>query len=162
MKLPMGTSIRRIFKSDSAKVPVGIDEDHKTDSARKKPWREVLPETLKYEQVFGSELQRINPNLVHAQDIHLLSVAAKHVEYRKQQGSTCGLIYDAHEYIRGLGSIDPQRRDAFGVICCRWLSRDETGQIAVQFRGGTPREKNRSGDSNRNCGPAEATILAHH
>ncbi len=116
MKLPMGTSIRRIFKSDSTKVPVVIDENHKTDPASKKPWREVLPETMKYEQVFGSELQRINPDLVHAQDIHLLSVAAKHVEDRKQQGSTCGLIYDAHEYIRGLGSIDPQRRDAYADL----------------------------------------------
>ncbi len=116
MKFPMGTSIRRLFKSNSALAPVVTDENHTTISTSKKSWREVLPETMKYEQVFGSELQRITPDLVHAQDIHLLSVAAKHVEYRNQQASTCALIYDAHEYIRGLGSIDPQRRDAYADL----------------------------------------------
>ena len=126
MKLPMGTSIRRLLKSNSAKAPVVIDENHKTDPTSKKSWREVLPETLKYEQVFGSELQRMNPDLVHAQDIHLLSVAAKHVEYRSQQGSTCGLIYDAHEYIRGLGSIDPQRRDAYADLESEFIARADS------------------------------------
>jgi glycosyltransferase involved in cell wall biosynthesis len=126
MKLPMGTSIRRLLKSKAAKAPVVIDKDHKTGPASKKSWREVLPETLKYEQVFGSELQRINPDLVHAQDIHLLSVAAKHVEYRIQQGSTCGLIYDAHEYIRGLGSIDPQRRDAYADLESEFIVRADS------------------------------------
>jgi glycosyltransferase involved in cell wall biosynthesis len=71
---------------------------------------------MKYEQVFGTELKRINPDLVHAQDIHLLSVAAEYVEDRKQHNSPCALIYDAHEYIRGLGSIDPQRRDAYADL----------------------------------------------
>lgn len=123
MKLPMGASIRRLLKSKTEQKPAVVEPTQVTVPSNKKSWREVLPETLKYEQVFGSELQRISPDLVHAQDIHLLSVAAKYVEIRKQQGGSCALIYDAHEYIRGLGSIDPQRRDAYADLESEFIGR---------------------------------------
>jgi glycosyltransferase involved in cell wall biosynthesis len=116
MKLPMGSSIRRIFKSTSKKTDVVVDSNHSSSQVSKKSWREVLPETMKYEQAFGSELKNLSPGLVHAQDIHLLSVAANYVEARNHHDRTCALIYDAHEYIRGLGSIDPQRRDAYAEL----------------------------------------------
>ena len=115
LKLPMGSSIRRLFKSTSKKVAV-VDSNHSTSQVSNKSWREVLPETMKYEQAFGSELKNLSPDLVHAQDIHLLGVAANYVEARNQHDRSCALIYDAHEYIRGLGSIDPQRRDAYAEL----------------------------------------------
>ena len=126
MKLPMGSSIRRLFKSKPEQKPAVVEPTQVTVPSNKKSWREVLPETLKYEQVFGSELQRISPDLVHAQDIHLLSVAAKYVEIRMQQGGSCALIYDAHEYIRGLGSIDPRRRDAYADLESEFIVRADS------------------------------------
>ena len=122
MKLPMGSSIRRLFKSTSKKADV-VDSNHSTSQVSKKSWREVLPETMKYEQAFGSELKNLSPGLVHAQDIHLLCVAANYVEARNQHDRTCALIYDAHEYIRGLGSIDPQRRDAYAELESEFISQ---------------------------------------
>ncbi len=117
MKLPMSTSVRKLFRPTSNQPKVVIDKNQAASSVIKKPWREVLPETMKYEQVFGSELQRISPDLVHAQDVHLLSVASNYKQsMMMKQGKKVSLIYDAHEYIRGLGSIDPQRRDAYAEI----------------------------------------------
>ena len=116
MKLPMGTSIRKLLKSKPEPKSTSVTATPVVTPPNKKTWREVLPDTSKYEQIFGAELQRISPDLVHAQDIHLLSVAAKYVENQKQHGESCALIYDAHEYIRGLGSIDPQRRDAYADL----------------------------------------------
>jgi len=116
MKLPMVASLRKLVKSKPKQVSVAVNAAQVGMPSNKKTWREVLPETTKYEQVFGDELKRISPDLVHAQDIHLLSVASNYVEERKQSGSRCALIYDAHEYIRGLGSIDAQRRDAYAEL----------------------------------------------
>lgn len=115
MKLPMSSSLRKLIKSTSKKQP-SVERSQDSSLVSKLSWQEVLPETIKYEQIFGSELQRISPDLVHAQDVHLLSVAAKHAEASNRNGDLCALIYDAHEYIRGLGSIDPQRRDAYADL----------------------------------------------
>jgi len=123
MKLPMSTSIRRLVKSKANQEPSIVSKAHEASPVSNKNWREVLSETIKYEQVFGSELQRISPDLVHAQDIHLLSIAANHVEIRNQAGGACALIYDAHEYVRGLGSIDPRRRDAYAGLESEFICR---------------------------------------
>lgn len=122
MKLPMGSSIRKIFKSGPSKAKTAPAALQTTPSSEQIPWREVLPETTKYEFVFGAELETIKPDLVHAQDIHLLSVASNYVKNRKQSGDNCALIYDAHEYIRGLGSINPQRRDAYADMESEYIN----------------------------------------
>jgi glycosyltransferase involved in cell wall biosynthesis len=140
MKLPMGSSIRRLFRPTSKQPKVVIDKSHETSPDSKKSWREVLPETMKYEQVFGSEIQRINPDLVHAQDIHLLSVASSYKQSKIKQGKKVSLIYDAHEYIRGLGSIDPQRRDAYAELESEFIDQADavitvSDSIAKRIQG---------------------------
>jgi glycosyltransferase involved in cell wall biosynthesis len=139
MKLSIGPAIRQILKSKpSQKKPVP-DALRTTDTNVHQPWREVLPETTKYESVFGAELEKIRPDLVHAQDIHLLSVAANYVKSRKQAGGKCALIYDAHEYVRGLGSIDPKRRDAYADLESEYIGLADSivtvsGSIATRIQ----------------------------
>lgn len=115
MKLPIGSSLRKLIKPGTKQKPSDV-QAQAVKQVSKLTWREVLPETVKYEQVFDAELLRITPDLVHAQDVHLLGVAAKYVSNRNQSDKHCALIYDAHEYICGLGSIDSQRRDAYADL----------------------------------------------
>jgi glycosyltransferase involved in cell wall biosynthesis len=54
-----------------------------------------------WEFTFGVELDRLEPDLIHAHDIHLLGVAARAKARAELAGRTVRLIYDAHEYVRG-------------------------------------------------------------
>jgi len=115
-KLPFGVKLRRLIKGTSSVSSHNQLSLSVTESGERKEWWEVLPETIIYENVFCDELEKISPDLVHAQDIHLLSAAAKYKASQNLQGKNCSLIYDAHEYIRGLGSIEPSRRDAYAEL----------------------------------------------
>jgi glycosyltransferase involved in cell wall biosynthesis len=118
LRMPAGVVVRGIIKGISTKsmqtLPSSRAEISKPDE--RKEWRVVLPETKGYENIFGAEIEKLSPDLVHSQDIHLLNVAAKFKASRKLHGENCALIYDAHEYIRGLGSIDLRRRDAYAEM----------------------------------------------
>lgn len=113
LRIPMGLKFRNLVKSSKRTKSIALAPK---PTARKLSWREVLLETSKYETVFGLELEKLSPGIVHAQDVHLLSVAGIYKQSKINRGEKCTLIYDAHEYIRGLGSIDAQRRDAYAAL----------------------------------------------
>jgi glycosyltransferase involved in cell wall biosynthesis len=123
LKFPFGLKLRRLIKGTTSVISQPNLPPSSTKSGEGKEWRVVLPETLIYENVFGVELKNISPDLVHAQDIHLLSAAAKYIASQKLQGKNCSLIYDAHEYIRGLGSIEASRRDAYAELESEYVGK---------------------------------------
>jgi glycosyltransferase involved in cell wall biosynthesis len=113
LRIPMGLKFRNLVKSSKTTKAIS-PAPNLTD--KKLNWREVLQETSRYETAFGMELEKLSPEIVHAQDIHLLGVASNYKQSMSDKGKKVSLIYDAHEYIRGLGSIDPQRRDAYAEL----------------------------------------------
>jgi len=72
-------------------------------------WRTALPELHDYEIAFGPVLDSFKPDVVHAQDVHFLGVAARAVARARGAGLDTKLIYDAHEYIPGLASPRPAK-----------------------------------------------------
>lgn|GEM_PF-6535974 len=86
------------------------------ETSRHLPWNQVLTETSKYAEAMLPVLRSLDPDVVHAQDVHLLSIAADYVAECQAQGKSTKLIYDAHEYIRGLGTHNSERRRAYSEL----------------------------------------------
>lgn len=66
-------------------------------------WRRTLLGRVDdLEASYGPVLDALEPDAVHAHDMHVLSVAV-HAAYRaKKRGRDVKVIYDAHEYVRGM------------------------------------------------------------
>lgn len=72
-------------------------------------WRNALggfPDDL--ELAFGPVIDALEPDVVHAHDVHLLGVAARAVERAATRGRHVRLVYDAHEYVAGLAVTGSQ------------------------------------------------------
>ena len=81
-----------------------------TSSTRVPPrpdWRAILPELHDFESAFGPELDALDPDVIHAHDVHLLGIAVRAADRAYIRGRTPSVIYDAHEYIQGLGTFRP-------------------------------------------------------
>jgi glycosyltransferase involved in cell wall biosynthesis len=74
------------------------------------PWRKLHPEALDLEAAFGAELDQLEPDVVHAHDMHVIGVAARAAERAKQRGRTLKVVYDAHEYVAGLSRYGGRTR----------------------------------------------------
>ena len=60
-------------------------------------WRDLLPEVLDLEQAFVPVVIDLAPDVVHAHDVQMVSVA---IAVSAVLG--CKSVYDAHEYVKGL------------------------------------------------------------
>ena len=87
-------------------------EDSSQVSAPNLPWRQVLLENKTYATLINPVLTKIAPDVLHAHDVHLLSIAG---EYAASNLNT-HLIYDSHEYIRGLPTHTPEIRKAYAEV----------------------------------------------
>jgi glycosyltransferase involved in cell wall biosynthesis len=65
-------------------------------------WRTIHPELHDYDAAFGPELDRLQPDVIHVHDVHLLGVAARSVGRAHIAGNPPKLIYDSHEFVPGL------------------------------------------------------------
>ncbi|WP_156225293.1 glycosyltransferase [Pseudactinotalea suaedae] len=66
-------------------------------------WRQTVPVALDYLEAFVDEVVALEPDVIHAHDVHMIAVAAAAVEACRERGSTdVRWIYDAHEFIAGL------------------------------------------------------------
>lgn len=66
-------------------------------------WRRTLKGRVDdLELAYGPMLDLLQPDAIHAHDMHVLGVAV-HAAYRaKKAGRTVKVVYDAHEYVRGM------------------------------------------------------------
>lgn len=86
-------------------------------------WRQALPELHDFEVAFGPELDRLRPNVIHAQDVHLLGVGARAASRGQVAGAGTRLIYDSHEYIQGLGTYSGRIVAAWSALEREYIRR---------------------------------------
>ena len=65
-------------------------------------WTRVHPAVLDYELAFAPVIDALEPDVIHAHDMHLVGVAAHARARARRAGRDVPWIYDAHEYVRGL------------------------------------------------------------
>jgi glycosyltransferase involved in cell wall biosynthesis len=79
-------------------------------------WRAYAPEFLDLELAFGPVLDKLEADVLHAHDVHLLATMARSKRRRAGAGQRTTLIYDAHEFIPGLFHTDPAYVDALASM----------------------------------------------
>ena len=65
-------------------------------------WRSIVPEADDYELAFRSVIDVLEPDVVHAHDVHMVGVAERAVARARAAGRSCVWVYDAHEWVVGL------------------------------------------------------------
>ena len=74
------------------------------------PWRKLHPEALDLEIAFGDLIDRLEPDVVHAHDMHVIGVATRAAGRAKLRGKDLKVVYDAHEYVPGLALYGSRTR----------------------------------------------------
>lgn len=70
-------------------------------------WRYNLPTLDDLEAAFAPVLDDLTPDVIHVHDVHLLGIAARAKDRAYLTAREPKLIYDAHEYVRGLATFTP-------------------------------------------------------
>lgn len=65
-------------------------------------WRRDNPGLDDFELAFGPVIDRLQPDVVHAQDVFSIGVAARAVARSQLAGRPTLFVYDAHEFVPGL------------------------------------------------------------
>jgi glycosyltransferase involved in cell wall biosynthesis len=65
-------------------------------------WRRLEPGLWDYELAFGPEVDKLEPDLIHAHDFRMLGVGARAKVRALANGRPVKLVWDAHEYVPGM------------------------------------------------------------
>ncbi|MGH2393020.1 MAG: glycosyltransferase family 4 protein, partial [Candidatus Limnocylindria bacterium] len=65
-------------------------------------WRRVTPGMDDFEIAYGPVIDQLEPDVVHAQDVFSIGVAARAAARAQLVGRAVPLVYDAHEFVPGL------------------------------------------------------------
>jgi glycogen synthase len=65
-------------------------------------WRRLDPHLWDFELAYGPELDRLRPDVIHANDFRMLGVGARAVIRAREQGRDVKLVWDAHEFLPGI------------------------------------------------------------
>ncbi len=65
-------------------------------------WAHLDPNIETWDHAFAPAIDRLRPDLIHANDFRMLFVAARATFRARAAGRTTKLVWDAHEYIRGV------------------------------------------------------------
>ena len=84
-------------------------------------WRSLLPEVYDFELAFGPVVDGLEPDLIHAHDMQVVSVAANACARARLVGRNVPWIYDAHEYVVGLSRYGGRTRR----IVAAWASLEK-------------------------------------
>jgi glycosyltransferase involved in cell wall biosynthesis len=77
-----------------------------------KAWRRLEPRLWDYELAYGPVIDKLTPDVIHANDFRMLGVGARAVIRARAAGRPVKLVWDAHEYAPGLHR---------GTNSARWL-----------------------------------------
>lgn len=76
-------------------------------------WRHDAPGLLDLEIAFVPVLERIKPDVIHANDITMLNTGAVAAARLRAQGHRVAWLYDAHEYVAGVDWPKPRMLSAY-------------------------------------------------
>lgn len=65
-------------------------------------WRRFDPHLWDWELAYGPEVDRLRPDIIHANDFRMLGVGARAAVRAREQGRTVRLVWDAHEFLPGV------------------------------------------------------------
>ncbi|MFS3127237.1 glycosyltransferase family 4 protein [Nocardioides sp. Bht2] len=65
-------------------------------------WRKFDPHLLEFETTFGPVIDRLKPDIIHANDFRMLGVGARAMWRARAAGRPVKLVWDAHEFLPGL------------------------------------------------------------
>ena len=65
-------------------------------------WRRLEPILFDYEMAFGSKIDELRPDIIHANDFRMLGVGARAVLRARKRGQRMKLVWEAREYLPGL------------------------------------------------------------
>jgi glycosyltransferase involved in cell wall biosynthesis len=74
-----------------------------------------------FEPAFGSVIEAAEPDIIHAHDYPTIGIAAAAVARAAEAGRRMPWIYDAHEYVRGLDILPPQKHQGAMDLEQRYL-----------------------------------------
>ncbi|UWE08463.1 glycosyltransferase family 4 protein [Actinacidiphila bryophytorum] len=77
-----------------AKVQKGLRGD--------RAWRRLEPGLWDFELAYGPQIDRLKPDLIHANDFRMLSVGARAMMRARARGRDVKLVWDAHEFLPGI------------------------------------------------------------
>ncbi len=69
-------------------------------------WRLFTPHLWDFEVAYGDAVDRLAPDIVHANDVDMLGVGARAVARARERGRHARLVYDAHEWVPGLNAAE--------------------------------------------------------
>lgn len=87
-------------------------------------WRQVLPSLVRDEAAIGPILDELAPDVIHVHDVFQLSAATAAAERARAAGRRVRLVYDAHEYVRGLAHVP-----VVTVAAYTQLEREHIGRV---------------------------------
>lgn len=67
-------------------------------------WSQLDPAIWDWELAYGAELDRLRPDLIHANDHRMLMTAARAKVRAKAEGHDIKLVWDSHEYLPGIST----------------------------------------------------------
>ncbi|MGW5354743.1 glycosyltransferase family 4 protein [Streptomyces sp. NPDC004031] len=76
-------------------------------------WRRDWPALLDLDLAFGPAIEKVAPDVIHANDITMIHVAARAAARMRAAGQRCTWLYDSHEYVAGVEWPKPLMRSAY-------------------------------------------------
>ena len=79
-------------------------------------WRRDCPSLLDLDLAYGPVIERLAPDVIHANDVTMLPVAATSATRLRSRGKKVAWLYDAHEYVSGADRPDPRRMTGYPAV----------------------------------------------
>ncbi|MFF8956023.1 glycosyltransferase [Streptomyces sp. NPDC014894] len=96
-------------------------------------WRRDWPALLDLDLAFGPFVEELAPDVIHANDITTIHTAASRLRAR---GRRCAWLYDAHEYVAGIGWAKPAMASAFPAVEREYIHRaDAVVTVSPELAG---------------------------
>ncbi|MFJ4961194.1 glycosyltransferase family 4 protein [Streptomyces sp. NPDC088729] len=80
-------------------------------------WRRLDPALWDFELAYGKVIDRLQPDLIHANDFRMLGVAARAKLRAEAKGRSVKLLWDVHEFLPGIKPWNPHPR--WHIAQCR-------------------------------------------
>ena len=96
-------------------------------------WRRNSPHVLDLDLAFGPVIERLRPDMVHANDITMIGVVAQAVARMRVRGERVHWLYDAHEYVQGVEWRNPAQSSAYRGLEREFIRRADA-VVTVSYR----------------------------